>query len=96
MSSFNQLIDVIRSKSALINQESDDRTDLGVLFMQAVKKTVHEITEGADTYDFSDLTVVNLIIMGANEGYDASEMREFIHKLKFDESLNDELEDDSL
>lgn len=86
MSTFNQLIDVIRSKAVLLEQENnDDRLDLGLLFIKSIQKTVREIREGANTDDFADLTVINLIIMGANEGYEADEMRSFIQKLKSDD-----------
>lgn len=85
MSSFTELVDIIRSKAVLLEQENNsNRVDLGVLFIKAIQRTVHEITIGADSDDFADLTVINLIIMGAEEGYDASEMRGFIHKLKED------------
>ena len=87
MSTFNQLIDIIRSKAVLLEQENnDDRLDLGLLFIKSIQKTVREIREGANTDDFADLTVINLIIMGANEGYEADEMRSFIQKLKSDDN----------
>lgn len=80
--SFSDLIDAIRAKSILISQNTDEREDLGVLFMKALKKTVIEIQNGANSDEFSDLTVVNLIILGDKEGYSADEMREFIQELK--------------
>lgn len=85
-SGFNELISLIRSKAVLLEEQYDDpRVELGVLFMRAIQKTVREINEGANSEDFSDLTVINLIIMGANEGYEADEMRSFINKLKTDD-----------
>lgn len=88
MSTLNKLIDAIRAEASFLleqNQE-DSRVDLGVLFVKALRKTLREIGKGADTNDFSELTVINLIIMGAEEGYSADEMRAFIQKLKSDES----------
>lgn len=92
MSTLSDLIDAIRSKAVLLDQENnDDRLDLGALFMKAIQKTVREITKGADTDSFADLTVINLIIMGAEEGYGADEMRVFINELKVSDSDGDEI-----
>jgi len=88
--SFHDLINVILTKSALISQKTDDREDLGVLFMKALKKTVIEVQNGANSDEFSDLTVINLIILGDKEGYSAEEMRFFIEELKSSEEYDDE------
>lgn len=83
--SLNDLIDVLRSKSALIeskNDVSDEREDFGVLFMKALKKTVIEIQRGSDTDDFAELTIVNLIIMSDKEGYSSDEINNFVQQLK--------------
>lgn len=88
--SFSDLIDTIRAKSILISQKTDDREDLGVLFMKALKKTVIEIQKGAKSEEFSDLTVINLIILGDKEGYSADEMRGFIEELKAPDDDEDE------
>lgn len=85
MSGLNDLISTIRSRSALISEEfSDNRTDLSELFIRSIKKTLREIHHGADSDDFSDLVVVNLIMMGAETGYSADEMRVFVLALKAD------------
>lgn len=88
--SFQDLVNVIRSKSALISDKADDREDLGVLFMKSLRKTVVEIQNGANSEEFADLTVINLIILGDKEGYSAEEMREFIEDLKNDNDGEEE------
>lgn len=83
--SLNDLIDAIRSRSSLINEElNDDRVDLGDLFIKSIRKTMKEIRHGANSDDFSELVVVNLIIMGSNEGYTSEEMKDFVMNLKSD------------
>lgn len=87
MSSFNTLLDVIRAKSALLRETEDEREDMGALFLRAITRTNLDIRHGADADDFPDLVVVNLIILGTREGYDAPEMAEFIQQLKSDEDM---------
>jgi hypothetical protein len=89
MSSFDELLKTIRSKSVLIATESDGRIELGALFLRAIRQTMMEIHRGAESDDFADLVIVNLIILGAKEGYKVSEIKDFIEQLK---SENDELE----
>lgn len=89
MSSFDELLKTIRSKSVLISTESDGRIELGALFLRAIRQTMMEIHRGAESDDFADLVIVNLIILGAKEGYKVSEIKDFIEQLK---SENDELE----
>ena len=89
MSSFDELLKTIRSKSVLIAMESDGRIELGALFLRAIRQTMMEIHRGAESDDFADLVIVNLIILGAKEGYKVSEIKDFIEQLK---SENDELE----
>lgn len=89
MSSFDKLLKTIRSKSVLIATESDGRIELGALFLRAIRQTMMEIHRGAESDDFADLVIVNLIILGAKEGYKVSEIKDFIEQLK---SENDELE----
>lgn len=81
-SSLNELIDVLRSKSALIEQNSGDREDFGVLFMKALRRTVIEVQRGSDSEEFTELTVANLIIMADKEGYSAEEINDFVQQLK--------------
>lgn len=88
--SFQDLVNVIRSKSALISDKVDEREDLGVLFMRSLRKTVVDIQNGANSEEFADLTVINLIILGDKEGYSPEEMREFIEDLKNDDENDDE------
>ena len=89
MSSFDELLKTIRSKSVLIATESDGRIELGALFLRAIRQTMMEIHRGAESDDFADLVIVNLIILGAKEGYKVSEIKDIIEQLK---SENDELE----
>ena len=89
MSSFDELLKTICSKSVLIATESDGRIELGTLFLRAIRQTMMEIHRGAESDDFADLVIVNLIILGAKEGYKVSEIKDFIEQLK---SENDELE----
>lgn len=85
LSSFSQLVNEITSRAVLLQEPQDDRTDLGYLFIRALRKSVHEVQKGASTDDFPELTVINLIMMGAAEGYSAAEMRDFIVQLKSDQ-----------
>lgn len=81
--SLNDLINVLRSKSALIEQSPEDnREDFAVIFMKALKKTVIEIQRGANNDEFAELTIVNLIIMGDKEGYSPDEINHFVQQLK--------------
>lgn len=81
--SLNDLIDVLRSRSALIEQDAeDDREDFAVLFMKALRKTVIEVQRGANNDEFAELTIINLIIMGDKEGYSADEINNFVQQLK--------------
>lgn len=96
-SAFEQLIGIIRSKSSLIEDESstnrtDDRPELFFLFTKAIKKTLAEIKDGASSDDFAELSVVNLIILGARY-YSAEEMRSFIHRLRTDDPEDGDLDD---
>lgn len=86
MNNFEKLVTMIASRDALIQEVEDDRLDLAFLFIKALRKSVREVSfGGANPLDFADLTVVNLIILGAEEGYSANEMREFIVQLKNDD-----------
>lgn len=81
--SLNDLIDALRSRSALIEQDvDDDREDFAVLFMKALRKTVIEVQRGANNDEFAELTIINLIIMGDKEGYSADEINNFVQQLK--------------
>lgn len=95
MSKLVSLISAIKSEVDRINQsETDVRTPLASLLIRSIDKTMIEIKRGADSEDFPDLTIINLIIMGAQEGYTAGEMRGFIDELKPD-SDPDEGSDES-
>lgn len=83
MSKLVSLISAIKVEVDRINQsEEDTRTPLASLLIRSIDKTMVEIKRGANSEDFPDLTVINLIIMGAQEGYSAAEMRGFIEDLK--------------
>lgn len=83
MSKLTSLISAIKVEVDRINQsEEDTRTPLASLLIRSIDKTMVEIKRGANSNDFPDLTVINLIIMGDHEGYSASEMRVFIEELK--------------
>lgn len=97
-SSLNDLFTVIVSRSYELSKKEDNRMPLTILFRKAIKKTMKEMRYGEKrdlkldlSDDFSDLVVINLIIMGAEESYTADEMRGFILSLK-----NNDEEDDSL
>lgn len=95
MSKLVNLISAIKVEVDRINQsETDTRTSLASLLIRSIDKTMIEIKRGADSDDFPDLTIINLIIMGAQEGYSAGEMRGFIEELKPDADP-DEIHDDS-
>jgi hypothetical protein len=85
MSKLVSLISAIKVEVDRINQsETDNRTPLASLLIRSIDKTMIEIKRGADSDDFPDLTIINLIIMGAQEQYTAAEMRGFIEELKPD------------
>lgn len=95
MSKLVSLISAIKVEVDRINQsETDTRTSLASLLIRSIDKTMIEIKRGADSDDFPDLTIINLIIMGAQEGYSAGEMRGFIEELKPDAD-SDEIHDGS-
>ena len=85
-SRLGDLVGAILQEAARINQsEEDTRTELSVLLIRAIEKTMVEIKRGANSEDFQDHTVINLIIMGASEDYTADEMKLFIADLKSEE-----------
>lgn len=85
MSRLHDLIGAILQEADRINQsEEDPRVDLSLLLIRSIEKTMVEIKRGANSDDFQDLTVINLIIMGSDEEYTADEMRVFIQDLKTD------------
>lgn len=93
-SSLSDLINAITARSSLIDESlaDDDRAELSSLFMDSIRKTKREIRYSEKRSfgnkapdDFSDLVVVNLIILGAEEGYSAEEMRDFVMDLKSDD-----------
>lgn len=90
MSRLDNLISAILEEAEKVNKsEEDSRVHLTILLVRAIEKTMTEIKRGANSEDFQDLTVINLIIMGAQEGYHTTEMRAFVSELK-----NDEIESD--
>lgn len=92
--SFNELINVILSKAVLVSETEDSRKDMGELFMKALKNTTIEVQKGADSDQFAELTIINLIVLGDKEGYSAEEMRGFIEKLKADDEDYDDYDTD--
>lgn len=87
MSRLNDLVTAILEEADRIqHSEEDSRLDLSVLLIRAIEKTMVGIKRGANSEDFQDLTVINLIIMGAQEQYTTEEMRVFISELKTDPS----------
>lgn len=83
MSKLVSLISAIKVEVDRINQsETDTRTPLASLLIRSIDKTMIEIKRGANSDEFPDLTIINLIIMGAQEQYTAAEMRGFIEELK--------------
>lgn len=91
MSRLNDLVTAIREEAARIDHdEQDSRLDMSVLLIRSIEKTMVEIKRGANSEDFQDLTVINLIIMGAQEKYTTDEMRRFINELKTEEDSEHE------
>lgn len=82
MSTFNELINTIRAQAAQIAEEESDDDTLQDLFVRAIKRSMREIREGADSEDFSDLTIANFLIMGSESKFTVQELRDFIEQLK--------------
>lgn len=83
MSRLDNLVNAILEEAERVNKaEEDPRVHLTVLLVRAIERTMLEIKRGADSEDFQDLAVINLIIMGAQENYTTAEMGAFVRELK--------------
>lgn len=63
------------------NSTLDERTSMGELFREALDKSIEEISHGANVHDFYLLTVANLVVIAAQEGYTAAEIKPFLDQL---------------
>lgn len=93
MSSLSDLINVIKTANeSFEDPDSAGRVDLGVLFAQSIRKTMKDIHHGANSDEFADLVIINLILEGDKQGYSTDELHEFIMTLKSDD-VDDEFDD---
>ena len=85
MSSLDDLYQYIQQQTAANIGPDDDRVSLMELFSRALRETSLAISKGYEHSDrFSEMAVVNLILLANHEGYDTDEMSVFIQKLKTD------------
>ena len=86
MSKLDELINLIRDEANINSKDNDNtvskRTILNSLLLQAINTTMLEIKNGVNSEEFSELVVINLIIVAAEENYPAAEIHEFIEEIK--------------
>lgn len=82
LSTIAELVAHIRSRAAV--EQDDERPALAALFFDAIHETIRELSLSSSNDDFKDLTVLNFILKGADEGYSKSELKVFIAQLKSD------------
>ena len=82
MSSFTQLVDAITQRATELEEAPSGRLALDALFRKALHKTVNEVHKGAEPDDFTALAVINLVIMGADEGHTAKDIKAYITQLR--------------
>lgn len=90
MSKLQELINAIKDESDRVTQESESlnsRSSLDSLLVLAIQKTMVEIKKGAKPEEFTDLTVINFIIMADKEGYSTKEISVFVKDIQSGEDL---------
>lgn len=78
------------SDEVILRQESDKTEELSEVFLESIQKTLREIKTGADSDDFSDLSVINFIILADSLGYDHREISNFVKSLNLVDSETEE------
>ena len=82
MSSFTKLVDAITQRATELEEAPNGRLTLDALFLKALHKTINEVYKGAEPDDFTALAVINLVIMGADEGHTAEDIKAYITQLR--------------
>lgn len=77
-----QLLDLIQKRAT--KGTVTPSKDMYEIFEQSIHKTIVEIKDGADSDDFSDLVVINLLIEAAQQGHDTETIRKFVERLTDD------------
>jgi len=82
LSTLSQLLLEIQRRAAEVLDPLDTRTGLDTLFIQAITKALEDIKRGADSDEFQELSVVNLLLEASDAGYSHQEIGDFVRALK--------------
>lgn len=92
-SSTSHLLSIIQQRSREINKGFNiHRPSIEEIFENAIRKTIIEIKLGANSEDFPDLAIINLLIDAAKADYSNKEIKEFVSK--FSHNTIVEVDDD--
>jgi hypothetical protein len=82
VSSLIDLIQYIQNEADTLDKRNGEaRIPLTSLFQTSINKTMEEIKLGANSIDFPDFVVINLIINAAQAGYSVLEIKVFVDSL---------------
>lgn len=82
MTSLIDLVQYIKDEASVIAERNqDDRTAIEAIFQNSISKTLKEIKNGANSEEFPDLVVINMIIDSAKENYSVSEIKSFVDSI---------------
>lgn len=87
MSSIHDLMRILRDEANFVAKSKkhiDSRTPIVMLFRSVIDQTNTEIANGANSEDFAELVVINLIIAAAKEGHSSTEIKKFVAMLNED------------
>lgn len=91
-SSLHELLKVIQEEAeAIAARRVPQGVTLEGIFSEVIGQTMKEIKAGANSDDFADLVVINLLIRAGQEGFHATEVQGFVQTLVSD--LEDEGEE---
>lgn len=97
-SSFHQLMSLLHSEFERIKEESsteNQRRHLVDILADGINKSLKEIRQGGEVYEFKESAVIHTIVDGSREGYTGHELREFVRMLADGDPDFVEYDDDS-
>lgn len=84
-STLHELVEIIRTKSSMTKlRELSEYDSLVDLLYKSIQEAMKEVSNGADPRDFGDITIVNLLLLGASKNFPTDEISEFIFQLQSD------------
>lgn len=89
MANIDDLIKTIQSRAVELHERSSALDDLDSIFENAVHKTMEEIHRSKDNSAFSELVIINFILMGDKKGYSVDQLKNFLQMLRQDDTDDD-------